>query len=351
MRRTVIFVAFVLGMGCTVSLAEKADVEKLISETRPDIQEQIKKTYEALLRSRGPDTKSNCEPYEELEKLKNITKDKGEIVKQLAIFTAITESEEDQHIFVAGAMLKFLEVPPSIPIRVFAPYIDSENEKLRSFASGWFENHDTDLQARSIPTLASVNYYDYMQYVRARLSRNEEIPSAFIKYMYERDPGKAILVFAYSNSVDVSVGRLQALRKAIDKRLKNAPARDGTPPIPPPIETAPQQGSEPEAPAKTDKQLKEEGHARLMERSEIELAEHIVSNAIWLLKNKFNDRFIQAAPDATEQLIKLAQRQEWWARLYVAYIMRQYPELRVADVMHRLSNDTDVLVSRAARSK
>lgn len=346
-----IFVAFVLGMGCTVSLAEKADVEKLMSETRPDIQEQIKKTYEALLRSRGPDTKSNCEPYEELGKLKNITKDKGEIVKQLAIFTAITESEEDQHIFVAGAMLKFLEVPPSIPIRIFAPYIDSENEKLRSFASGWFENHDTDLQARSVPTLASVNYYDYMQYVRARLSRNEEIPSAFVKYMYERHPGKALLVFAYSNSVDISVGRLQALRNAIDKRLKTAPARDGTPPIPPPIETAPQQGSEPEAPAKTAQQLKEEGHARLMERREIELAEHIVSNAIWLNKNGFDDRFQQAAPEAKEQLAKLAQRKEWWARLYVAYIMRQHGELRRGDIWEQLGKDSDELVSAAVKSK
>lgn len=70
MRRIVIFVAFVLGMGCTVSLAEKADVEKLMSETRPDIQEQIKKAYEALVKPHLPDAKFDCGKYEELEKLK-----------------------------------------------------------------------------------------------------------------------------------------------------------------------------------------------------------------------------------------------------------------------------------------
>ena len=115
-------------------------------------------------------------------------------------------------------MLTHLEVRPSVLIRVFAPYIDAENEKLRSFVSGWFANHDTDLQASGIPAFSSVNYYDYMQYVRARLSRNEEIPSAFVKYMYERNPGKALLVFAYSNSVDVTVARMQAIRRAIEKR-------------------------------------------------------------------------------------------------------------------------------------
>jgi hypothetical protein len=344
----VIFAAFVLGMSCTVSLAEKADVEKLMSEARPDIQEQVKKTYEILLRTQGPDTKSNCEQNEEVGKLKNITKDKGEIVKQLAIFTAMTESEEDEHIFVAAAMLKLLEVPPSVPIRVLAPYIDSDNEKLRSFASGWFETHDTDLQARSVPTLAPVNYYDYMQYVRARLSRNEEIPSAFVKYIYERHPGKALLVFAYSNSVDISVARLQGLRKAIDKRLKNAPAHDGAPAILPPIEI-PSQQSEPERPAKTEQQLEKENHARLMDRREIELAEHIVSNAIWLNTYGYTERFQSGLPEANEQLDKLAKG-EWWAKLYVVYIMRQNPSLLKAQTLQKLSEDDNELVQEAAKS-
>lgn len=191
-------------------------------------------------------------------------------------------------------------------------------------------------------------YYDYMQYVRARLSRNEEIPSAFVKYIYERHPGKALLVFAYSNSVDISVARLQGLRKAIDKRLKNAPAHDGAPAIPAPIET-PGQHSEPETPAKPEQQLEKENHARLMERREIELAEHIVSNAIWLNKNGFADRFQQTLPEANEQLDKLAKG-EWWAKLYVVYIMRQNPPLLRDKVLLELAEDKNELVSKAAKS-
>ena len=87
----------------------------------------------------------------------------------------------------------------------------------------------------------------------------------------------------------------------------------------------------------------------MRERSDIELAEHIVSNALWLNKNGFADRFQQTLPEANEQLTKLANRQEWWARLYVAYIMRQHGELRRGDVIERLSNDSNELVQEAAK--
>ncbi|HVT30720.1 MAG TPA: hypothetical protein VHE81_22115, partial [Lacipirellulaceae bacterium] len=88
--------------------------------------------------------------------------------------------------------------------------------------------------------------------------------------------------------------------------------------------------------------------AEKAELREIELAEHIVSNAIWLDKNAFRDRFQAAVPEANAQLAKLAKHKEWWARLYVAYIMRKYPELRQDDVIERLSKDTNELVRAAA---
>jgi hypothetical protein len=90
--------------------------------------------------------------------------------------------------------------------------------------------------------------------------------------------------------------------------------------------------------------------ARLSQRREIELAEHIVSNAIWLQKNGFNDRFQAALPEATDELTKLAKHDQWWARLYVAEIMRQHRELRQPDVLQQLSTDSNSLVSEAAKS-
>ncbi len=158
-----------------------------------------------------------------------------------------------------------------------------------------------------------------------------------------------MLVFAYSNSVDISVARLEGLRKAIDKRLTNAPAHGSALAIPPPIENHGQQ-SEPETPAKTEQQLEKENHSRLMERHEIELAKHIVNNAIWLNKNGFSKRFQAALPDAMAELEKLAKHKEWWARLYVVYIMRQNPMLLQSRIMGQLAEDENELVSEAAKS-
>ena len=48
MRRMVIFLAFVLGMGCRDSLAEKAAVEKLMSEARPIFKSKSKRHMKLL---------------------------------------------------------------------------------------------------------------------------------------------------------------------------------------------------------------------------------------------------------------------------------------------------------------
>ena len=85
-----------------------------------------------------------------------------------------------------------------------------------------------------------------------------------------------------------------------------------------------------------------------MERREIELAEHIISNAIWLNKNGFTDRFQAALPEANEQLDKLAKG-EWWAKLYVIYVMRQNPSMLRDTVLRNLADDENKLVSEAAK--
>jgi hypothetical protein len=68
-----------------------------------------------------------------------------------------------------------------------------------------------------------------------------------------------------------------------------------------------------------------------------------------LKENEFAERFQAALPEANETLATLAQHREWWARLYVAYIMRKYPELRQPDIMRQLSVDKNELVSEAAK--
>ena len=334
MQRIEIVVVVLLLTAVRGGFAQEADVETLIAESNPAIQEQLTRSYVAFLAAPANDLKINCEAFQELQKLKYITKDKGEIVKQLAIFIAITESEEESHVMLTGIMLNLLDLPASIPIRVLAPYLDSENEKLRGFARGWFYYHDSHDRIHGRPPLGSVNYYDYMQYVHNRIARNEDVPVAFIRFIYERHPGKALLVFAYANRAGDIVAQLHAIRKNLEA------ARQGREKTPDEIRQ------------QREKKLQEDvrRHQAKTERGEILLAEHIISNSLWLKENKFEERFQKAQPEAAGELAKLAKHKEWWARLYVAKIMRRNPELRDAGVMERLGADSDALVSKAAKS-
>ena len=291
MQRMLILVAALLGAGWEdVVLAQKADVEKLIAESQPAIQDQIHRIYDVFRRAVRDDLKTNCEAFDEIQRLKNMTKDKGEIVKQLAIFTATTESEEDTHVMLAGSILEFLNLPPSIPIRVLAPYLDADNRPLRDFARIWFHYHDSNTHIHGQPPLGSVNYYDYMVYVRSKMSTNvEDIPTALVEYMYEQQPDRALLVFCYA------------------RRQRRVP-------------------------------------------SDILWGEHVVSNALWLKANGFEERYQKALPEAAQELSKLSRYDEWWARRYVVEMMRRYPELRQPAVMEQFRKDSNALVSKAAKS-
>jgi hypothetical protein len=146
-----------------------------------------------------------------------------------------------------------------------------------------------------------------MEYVVLKVTHKEDVPAPFTKYIFEYSPGRALLVFAFANSQGDTTTRPQNLGALLV--------------------------------------------AKKAELREIQLAEHLVSNAIWLQKNGFSDQFQQAAPEAIQQLTKLAQRTDWWARLYVAHIMRMHPEIRRADVWEQLEKDSDELVREATKPK
>jgi hypothetical protein len=314
------------------SASAQTSIEKMIAETDPAIQLQISKVYGFHLDP--SDAESEVHVLEELQQLKDFTQEKDEIVKQLAIFVATTASEEDMHIFVAGRMLEFLEVSPRIPIRVLAPYLDSENKKLRDFARGWFHAHDSHARVHGKPPLGSVNYHEYMEYVRSNLARNEEIPDGFIRYIYEKNPGKALLVFAYANRHGEVGARLLEIHQALETRQQ---AQKRTP----------EEMRQLQAKKLQDRLRRSESKQRLWE---ILFAEHTISNAIWLKENDlYPHRFQGTIPEARVQVQALAKK-EWWARLYVVYIMRQHPELRLDEVLQKLKDDSNDLVREAAQA-
>jgi hypothetical protein len=320
---------FIIAVLVLVAQARAQEIDKLIDTPDPAVQSQIQKVYDVLQKP-GIDPRSDIDVCGELHSLK-ASAGKEDLVKQVAIFAATTKSSEDTHVLVAQGMLQLLDLPPRTIISVLAPYLDAENRQLRDIARMWFDAHDiAGTVPPGAPPIKPVNYEDYLEYVEWNVTRKHDIPPAFTKYIYDRAPGRALLVHAYANSHGDVTARLQAIRASIE-------------------------GTEPESKEKQEQiekgrelQTKDSRESRLKERREIELAEHIVSNALWLNKNGFADRFHQAMPDAVDQLKKLAASDKWWARLYVAYIMRQHPELHQPNLIERLSKDSTQLVREAA---
>ena len=75
-------------------------------------------------------------------------------------------------------------------------------------------------------------------------------------------------------------------------------------------------------------------------------AEHTVSETLWKQSNGFLDRD-DVEPAAIGELARLAGDKQWWARLYVAVVMRKHESLRVDSLIGVLAEDEDALVREA----
>jgi hypothetical protein len=213
MRRLQISIVLLLAINCRANAQE--DVDKLLAGSNVAIQKQL----EAISRVFHPveGLGGNVEALREIQKLKQQTDDKAELVKQVAIFS-LAPGEETQPM-TAGAILHYLEIPSRYAIRALAPYLDTKNPQLRSFVRDWFKGHDNADPGE----WAAANYKEYLDYVQWKMNRKENIPAGFTKYIFERSPGRALLVFAFANSHGDVAARMKALREAVGKRLKDAP--------------------------------------------------------------------------------------------------------------------------------
>lgn len=76
-------------------------------------------------------------------------------------------------------------------------------------------------------------------------------------------------------------------------------------------------------------------------------AEHLVSEVLWKQKFGFlKPSEVDAA--AVEQLTSLSTHEAWWARLYVAEVMRQQPAFRGAELLTVLAGDSNEAVRESA---
>lgn len=77
-------------------------------------------------------------------------------------------------------------------------------------------------------------------------------------------------------------------------------------------------------------------------------AEHVVADVLRKQECKFIGPH-ETTPEAIAELGRLSKHRAWWARLYVAAILRQEPEFRTEDLMKRLRTDSHPLVRKAIR--
>lgn len=78
-------------------------------------------------------------------------------------------------------------------------------------------------------------------------------------------------------------------------------------------------------------------------------AEHQVADVLWKWQFYFLPRN-QIEPGAAEALAKLVDHPRWWARLYVAEIMRQHPPFRTDELIEALIADPDESVRSVIES-
>jgi hypothetical protein len=76
-------------------------------------------------------------------------------------------------------------------------------------------------------------------------------------------------------------------------------------------------------------------------------AEHVLSNVLWKQQYGFL-RPTEVEPAASEELSSLATHEAWWARLFVAEIMRQHTAFRQPELINALVRDANATVREAA---
>lgn len=323
---------------CTLSAAQETTADDLFAQAEPATQALISKMIEC---------RSEPERLRLTEALKEIAGDQGEeyLVEQLAVFAARPEKREMIALYVMSIM-HVLDIDLSTTIRVLAPQLRSENERMRVFSR------------ECLGTLNGTDskdpFEEVTEYIQGELCRTGEVPTEFTAFIFEQAPGRAILAYNRAAEIGNLTAKLLEMRREQEAALEDSKKE--------PIIFPPAFGMTAQQIAETKDRLKKllkpqplPPASKLLAplrdeklRKEIMLAEHLVSNAIWLKRYQFEEQIPGATSEAKEQLASLAEHDEWWARLYVASIMRRHRELRLPEVIEKLKQDRHPQVRESA---
>lgn len=202
------------------------------------------------------------------------------LVRQLVCFASRAKNTKDA--MVLGVIIRRLDIPDVAVVRALTPYLETTDlalaKSVRNILGG--------LEKRAAGRRPDFSHY--RQIIADHLRAGEELPDGLIRYMYDADPGVALLTLM----------RAHQLREP-------------------------------------------EGLKAIL------WAEHAVSDVLWKQRHGFLKRD-EIEPPAAQELAKLSSHKEWWVRLYAAEIMRQHPEFRQQELIDELNCDGHELVRGAA---
>lgn len=195
----------------------------------------------------------------------------------------LANDQQDQVVgALAGRIFKRWEDDKNSIVAALLPLLDDVDPDIRREAGGLLRG----LEDRS--ALRPPDYSMYHTLLEADFRAGRAPQSSLVAFMYEGDPGVALLTVVRASQM-----------------------RD-------PAEMKP-----------------------------ILWAEHVVADLMWRRQFGFVDAKA-VDPAVVRELDKLSQHKEWWARLYVAEIIRKNPELGTKAIRERLAADSHELVRQSA---
>jgi len=227
--------------------------------------------------------------FEQLRRLD--AADRLGLIRQLVYYSSRAENTENA--MVAGAVIRRLEISDDDLVRALVPVL-----KATEAGATAHERDEAAAFDRSVRNILGgverrapgrrPDFSAYREIIDEALRAKREPPAGLVQYLYEASPGEALLTM------------MRAYQLRDPRELK-----------------------------------------------EILWVDHVVSDVLWKQEYGFL-KTDQVEPAAVRELATLAARPDWWARLYVAEIMRQHPEFLQGGTVASLAGDANPLVRAAA---
>lgn len=284
---TVLIVSFIAWLAGLAGINSPAGVQSAATEQGEDEQHNQAPSaltpdplIQALIRDLLRAARSNSEEdfLQHLQVLREESgKESSRLVSQLIYYSIEAEgrSEDMLEVMFAGVIIEQLEIRDSQLAWAAIPYLGTEDPRIEKVVRNWLGGTEGRSAGRA------PDYSHYRAFIEFKVRNGEAPPRGLVHYMYESDPGMAVL----------SVMRASMLRN----------------------------------------------------RSEVKpilWAQHLVDDVLWKWQHGFLERG-KVEPEAVEALRELAEHPRWWARLYVAEIMGQHPGFRTDDLIEALLVDPD----------